>query len=338
MKILSPFKIKNVLFSNRVVMAPMVVFGMQSVDGVMGKPLIDHYVKRAETGMGLVISQALSVTGRTPPPNMAGAYSPEHADYLSRIAAACHANGARFFAQLAYPTVGHRGGDSINSLLPDEIKTVEAEYIQAAKIAMDAGCDGIELHGAHTYFLNMFTSRVANQRADEYGHGHEGGMRLSGNIIAGIREFADENFIVGYRMGVCGRHEADALSAKALEAAGVDLLHISSGVMEDEADLNPPVNLDCSHTAWAGCRAQRAVSIPVIAVEDFRSLDRGNNILERGLCAMIAYGKPFLADWRFMEKSREDPAYQPCLRCRVCQWHTDGQKCPAVLLREQKEI
>lgn len=96
----SPIKVKGVDFKNRVVMAPMVRFGLKSQNGVMEPRLIDHYLKRANTGIGLMISQALSVTSKKMIATGAGAYSDSHIKYLSKIKEVCHQNGTKFLHSL----------------------------------------------------------------------------------------------------------------------------------------------------------------------------------------------------------------------------------------------
>lgn len=119
MEILNPIKVKNIQFKNKVVMAPMVPFGLQSEAGIMEERMLQHYLKRADTGIGLIISQSLSVTARKTLDGRAGAYSDAHIDYLNTIAKACHDNGTKFFAQLAYPSIGYQNGEKC----PVQVKT-----------------------------------------------------------------------------------------------------------------------------------------------------------------------------------------------------------------------
>ena len=87
--IFSPIQVKNVYFTNRIVMAPMVRFGLPSENGVMGEKLLQDYLVRADKGIGLMISQTLGVSTERETAGGAGAYSDQHIGYLSKIAKAC---------------------------------------------------------------------------------------------------------------------------------------------------------------------------------------------------------------------------------------------------------
>lgn len=326
---INPIKVKNVDFKNRVVMAPMVLFGLTSEDGVMGQRLMDHYLTRASTDIGLIISQALSVTSKKMIANGAGAYSDSHIRYLGEIAEACHDNGTKFFAQLAYPGFGYYdpSSDDVNLLSRDDLIQIRNDFINGARICRDAGLDGVELHGAHSFFLNMMCSPRSNKREDEYGGDTNGRLFLLKEIIEGIKEFSDDNFIVSYRMGWNESLDKDIETAKALEKMGIDLLHISSGIPADRK-LGTPADFPYNEVVNTGCQIKEHVNIPTIVVNDIRTIKRGNYLLENGLCDFVAYGRPFLADENFITRSLVDPTYDPCLGCEKCKWFENGDKCP----------
>jgi 2,4-dienoyl-CoA reductase-like NADH-dependent reductase (Old Yellow Enzyme family) len=218
LKIMEPLQIKGVTFQNRVVMAPMVPFGLiQAEGGAMSGEVLDHYLERVRSRMGLMISQSVSVTGDVPINGGVGAYLEAHAAHLGRLAEACHSHGARFFAQLAYPGAGFPQKPDINAYSTGDIEKIQGEFIRAAEICKMNGCDGVELHGAHGFFLNKMASPTANRRTDRFGGGLSGRLRLAEGIIAGIRAFADERFILSYRMGWNDSLETDVRTAQALE-------------------------------------------------------------------------------------------------------------------------
>jgi 2,4-dienoyl-CoA reductase-like NADH-dependent reductase (Old Yellow Enzyme family) len=329
MKIFEPIKLKNVLFQNRAVMAPMVPFGMpERTDGVMSDTLLRHYLDRAANGMGLMITQSLSVTSKLPAAGGTGIYADDHIDHLRSIAAACHEQNTKLFVQLAYPSAGHQNGDSVNGLTADEIAEIKEEFVRAAFRCREAGCDGVELHGAHGYFLNMFASPLANQRTDSNGGDLDGRLHLVRNIVDGIRTFLDDDFIVSYRMGLNDNMEMDIQTARVLEALGVELLHVSSGISEGRHTAIPE-DFPYNSIVFSGTELRRHVNIPVVVVNDIRTLDRGNALLEDGLCDFAAFGKPFLADPLFYKNSIGKMDHQPCFRCKKCLWFTHYDRCPA---------
>lgn len=289
---------------------------------------INHYLERAQTGIGLIICQALSVTSRKALNDGAGAYSDAHISYLNTLADACHINGTKFFVQLAYPSVGYYNGDTINHLTEDDMLEIQNEFIQAAKICKKAGCDGIELHGAHTFFLNMVAAPASNKLKHQYGGDLNSRLLLVKKIVQGIKEFTDDNFILSYRLGWNDCLDTDIKTAQALENIGIEMLHVSSGI-SDERKVEIPEDFQFNEVVYTGSQIKKNVNVPVIVVNDIKTFNRGNYLLENKLCDFTAYGKPFLADANFMTKSLENFDYKPCLECRNCQWFTNGKKCPA---------
>ncbi len=318
-------------------MAPMIRFGLTSEDGVMEPKLMDHYLKRASTGIGLMISQALSVTPEKTIPTGAGAYSNTHTGYLSKIKEKCHENGTRFFAQLAYPGFSYYDSslDNINQLREGDIFKIRDEFINGAEICKKAGLDGIELHGAHGFFLNLIASPRSNKREDRYGGDINRRLFLLKEIVDGIKDFAGDNFIISYRMGWNENLDMDIKTAKAIEDMGIDMLHISSGIPGNRK-IDMQWDFPYNEVVYTGCQIKKHVNIPVIVVNDIRTINRGNYLLEDNLCDFVAYGRPFLADENFMAKSSVDPAYDPCLRCKTCEWFENGDKCPIQIKNKEK--
>lgn len=327
--IMSPTKVKNLDFKNRVVMAPMVIFGLTSKNGVMEPKLVDHYLKRADNGMGLMISQALSVSSENMVRGGAGAYSDAHMEYLGKIKEACHLNGTRFFAQLAYPEFSYYDDNSkdVNKLTKEDLGKIRDEFINGAKVCKEAGLDGIEMHGAHTFFLNMMASPQSNKREDEYGGDINGRLLLLNEIVDGIKEFAGDDFIISYRMGWNDNLDLDLKTAQVIEGMGVDMLHVSSGIPGDRK-LEIPGNFNYNEIIYTGCQVKKHVNIPVIIVNDVKTINRGNYLIGNDLCDFVAYGRPFLADGNFMTESIVNPDYDPCLRCKSCHWFENIDKCP----------
>ena len=328
-KILEPIKVKNVTFQNRVVRAPMVNFGApQNEDGTMSAELLQHYIRRASTGMGLMICQSLSVSPKAVVDGGVGVYSELHIGYLRTLTEECHKSGVKFFAQLAYHGAAFQNGGTINNLSVSDLKEIKNDFVRAIKICKDAGCDGIELHGAHGFFLNMMASALSNKLENEYGEDVNGRLRLVREIVADAKKFTTDDFIISYRMGWNDSLAMDVEMAKALEALGIEMLHISYGIPFDRK-LNIPAHFDFNNTVYTGRQIKKEVNIPVIVVNDIRTLRRGDYLIENDLCDFAAYGRPFLADAAFMEKSLLDYDCKSCLNCKECKWFVNGEKCPA---------
>jgi 2,4-dienoyl-CoA reductase-like NADH-dependent reductase (Old Yellow Enzyme family) len=298
--IFSPIQVKDINFKNRIVMAPMVLFDLTCEKGVMGKKLREHYLERADKGIGLLISQVLSITADREIAGGAGAYSEEHIDYLHEIAVACHKNETKFFAQLGLAGFSFydNSSDDINKLTMEDLTKIRDEFIRAAEICKKAGLDGIELHGAHTFFLNMMASPLSNKREDIYGRDLGGRLHLVKEITDGIKKFAGDDFIISYRMGWNDDLDMDVKTTQALEKIGIDMLHVSTGIPQNRK-LLLPADFEYSDTVYTGCHVRKYVNIPVITVNEIKTLSRGNYLLENNCCDFVAYGRPFLADKNF---------------------------------------
>lgn len=336
--VLSPLQVKKVRFANRIVMAPMVRFGFPSEAGVMGEKLMHEYLERADQNIGLMISQALSVSERWEIKDDAGAYSDRHIEYLSEHADTCHRHDTRFFAQLALGGFGFYNNDSedVNTLTEGELAEIRDSFVRAAERCRKAGLDGVELHGAHTFFLNMMASPHSNKRQDSYGGDLEGRLALARGIVEGIKAFARDDFLISYRMGWSDSLEEDARTAQALESIGVDIIHVSTGIPQGRV-LARPEGSEFNDVVFTACYVKKHVHVPVIAVNGIKTLRRGNELIESGCCDLVAYGRPFLADPGLVTRSLKNLDHEPCLECKRCQWFTDGEKCPAQIKARRKE-
>lgn len=334
MKIFEPIQVKKVVFQNRIVMAPMVPFGIpEPFDGVISDELLEHYLSRADNDMGLLIVQALAVTPTDSSINGVGVYrtgifSDEHKTPLKAIADTFHAHGSKVFVQLGFPSRDFDSGASVNGYTTAEMQHIRNVFIDAARRCREAGCDGVELHGAHGFFLNMVTSEQSNRREDIYGGSFENRMRFVGEVVAGIKAWAGDDFIIAYRMGWNKDLESDVQMVRTLKQFGVEMLHISLGIPSDRR-LPLPDDFLYNDIVYTGTHIKEYVDIPVIVVNDIRTLNRANILLEQGKCDFTAFGRPFLANHRFLTHSLEHYDYSPCFGCKECKWLEHYEKCPA---------
>lgn len=129
-------------------------------------------------------------------------------------------------------------------------------FIKSAKFCQEAGLDGIELHGAHTYFFNMLSSEISNKREDNYGGNLIERLNLVKEIIEAIKSFSKDDFIISYRMGWTENINTDIETAKALEKLGVDILHVSSGIPEDRK-LKLPDEFEYNDFVYTGIQVKK---------------------------------------------------------------------------------
>ncbi len=348
MKLFEPGQIGKLRIKNRIVMAPMGIGGLAEPDGRLGKRGIDYYVARAKGGVGLIITGMHSVTREIEvfPGASRGlaADGPMHISHLSELADAVHDYNAKVAVQL---TIGwgrvllkgylETHGAVAPSPIPcfwdpqimaRELSTKEVErlvkdFLSSADLVRTAGVDAIEIHAHNGYLLDQFQTALWNKRTDKYGGDIEGRLRLSLEIIGGIKQLLGNDFPLIYRFGLTHYlEEARGIEeglfiVRRLEKAGVDAFHIDAGCFETRYWSSPP------ETQPPGCmvdlaeRVKTVVGVPVIAVGRLGYQNLAEQVLQEGKADFIALGRALLADPEWPEKVRMNRTedIRPCLGC-----------------------
>jgi 2,4-dienoyl-CoA reductase-like NADH-dependent reductase (Old Yellow Enzyme family) len=264
MKLFSPFQLRELTFSNRVFVSPMCQYSAE--DGVPNEWHLVHYGTRAVGGAGLVMAEATAVSpeGRISPSDL-GLWNDEQAREFMPITKFILENGAVPGVQLAHagrkastaepwngagPLLPGQGGWTTlaPSSLPFahgystpkeaselEIDMIVKQFVKAAKRALAAGFQVIELHMAHGYLLHQFLSPLTNLRMDDFGGEWEGRARLPLLIAKEVRRVWPEKWPIFVRVSstdwVDGGWDLKQTIrlAKALKLIGIDLIDCSSG-------------------------------------------------------------------------------------------------------------
>ncbi|MFD3445114.1 alkene reductase [Microbacteriaceae bacterium 4G12] len=215
MDLFSPVSLGDLHLPNRVVMAPLTRL-RSSADGVPGDLVAEHYAQRAS--LGLIISEGTFPSAESRAyPGQPGIVTDAQVEGWRRVAEAVHARGGRIVMQVMNGgRVSHTeitGTDRIvapsaiaiegeahtpsgkvpfpvpHALTTDELATVRDEFVAAAKRAVvEAGLDGVEVHGANGYLLHEFLSPVSNQREDQYGGSPENRARFVVEVTRAVAE------------------------------------------------------------------------------------------------------------------------------------------------------
>lgn len=263
-KLFSPITIKDIRFRNRIAISPMCQYS--ATKGFATDWHYIHYGSRAVGGAALIIQEATAVSpeGRITPADL-GIYKKKHVEKLKTITAFIQDQGAVAGIQLAHagrkagcalPWEGGRqlipevGGwktvsasaiafnpedDDPEALDSEGIKKVISDFKTAAKRALKAGYQIIEIHAAHGYLIHQFLSPLSNQRTDKYGGSFENRIRLLLEIVKAVQSEWPKKLPLFVRIsatdwadGGWNIDEAVQLSA-ILKAKGVDLIDCSSG-------------------------------------------------------------------------------------------------------------
>ena len=342
-RLFESFSIKGVEIKNRVCMPPCVVYGVSDESGMAKDNNIAHYKSLAKGGPGLIIQEATCVSpyGKLLPDQL-GLWSDEQIPGLKRIVDAVHAEGVPIFIQLHHAgVVGIEDGAMCCSsdyelthkdvlkkgraMTGEEIKTVRKSFSDAAARAVEAGYDGVELHGCHQYLICQFFNSRVNRRNDEYGKNKS---LLALEILSDVRNVVPESFVVGIRLGAFEPTLSDGLAhAVELSAHGIDFIDVSYGFRGEDEPCKPD-DFPYRDVIYAAGEIKKNVSCPVFAVYGIQSAADARGVLElTGVdMADIARGMLVNPNWANDAKAGRDTG--KCLDCAVCLWRADFRRCP----------
>jgi len=348
---------------NRIVMPPMVCFGFAGGDGLVTPKNIEHYEARAKGGAGLIVVEATCVhpEGRLSP-NQLGLWADEQIEGFHKLANVCHQFGAKIMVQLHsaglmvskgvnlspvapsnYTGTSRMGGKiSARELTLPEISSIQGYFEAAAIRAKAAGLDGVELHGAHGYLISQFFSPRVNQRQDRYGGNLDSRTRFASEIIGKIRAAVGPDFIISCRIG-CNEPDLDSSIriAQNLEAAGLDLLHVSTGLDTgpgvEQVPFPVPDGFSFNWVVYGGTEIKKKVKIPIIAVNGIRTPEQADYLIEKNLADLAAIGKGLLVNPDWANQAQEHLEVSTCLDCKVCAYFRPGGVCPAVKKKQKAE-
>ncbi len=263
-KLFEPIKLGNGVESkNRFAMAPMLIFGSND-DDTLGKEDLDYFSIRNDTG-GIIITGAASVSrdghGME---NQITAYDDDKVPGLKELASLIKEKGNLAIMQLhnagreslaTYKRTGVTYAPSKidfpfldyvpEELSPEQVDQFIKDYGEATRRAIEAGFDGVEIHGANHYLIQQFFSAYSNKREDKWGGSFEKRMNFPLAVVDQVNEivdkYADDSFIVGYRISpeeVHGENvgytvdEVVKLIDKVIEH-NVDYIHLSMAKYDD---------------------------------------------------------------------------------------------------------
>lgn len=337
--LLTPYTVRGVTLKNRVVVSPTLLYS--SRDGVPGPFHLVHLGSRAVGGAGLLLTEATAVSahGRMTP-GCPGLWNDEQADAWKRITDFVHANsGARIGVQLNH--AGRRGSTQLGWERPDyplaegnwplvsasaapylpgvsqvpreasreDLARIRAEFVEAARRAVAAGFDWIELQAAHGCLLSSFISPLTNRRDDEYGGSLDSRLRFPLEVLVAVREVWPAHLPISVRISSTdwaqgGTTVDEAVQiAKRLHLAGADLIDVSSGeVMPDQK----PIYGRMYQTPMAD-RIRNEAGVPTIAVGAITEADQVNGIVASGRADLCALSRPILANpaWLLHECAKQ---------------------------------
>jgi 2,4-dienoyl-CoA reductase-like NADH-dependent reductase (Old Yellow Enzyme family) len=329
-KLFETYKIRDVEFRNRIWVSPMCQYS--SVDGMPTDWHLVHLGSRAVGGAGLVIMEATAVSpkGRISPSD-AGIWSDAHAEAYQKITKFIKENDAVAGIQIAHAgrkaSTGEpwNGGVKVDEkdggwatvapsaiafsdnypmpreMTKDDIEQATNEFVAAAKRAVDAGFEVIEIHAAHGYLFHEFLSPLSNKRDDEYGGTLENRMRFPLETARKVREAVPENLPVFVRISATDWTENgwDLVQSvefcKELKNIGIDLIDVSTGGNVSDAKIPVAPGYQVKFAA----EIRKQVSIATGAVGMITRGKQAEEILQNGQADAVLIAREFLRDAYF---------------------------------------
>ncbi|WP_413557297.1 NADH:flavin oxidoreductase/NADH oxidase [Bdellovibrio sp. HCB209] len=344
----SEFKLKSLTLRNRIAVPPMCQYS--AVDGVANDWHLAHYTGLARGGAGLVIVEATGVSpeGRITPACL-GLWNDTQAQELKKVVSAIKSGGAVAGIQIGHagrkasanipwqgddhiPEGDSRGWQTISpsaiaygSNLPkvpkemtkEDILRVQNDFVAAAKRALDAGFEWLELHFAHGYLAQSFFSVHANHRKDEYGGSADNRGKFLRDTVAAVRKVWPEHLPLTARFGVIeydGRDEETLSESIALikqwKELGLDMVNVSMNFSTPTAKI-----------PWAPAllapiaeRVRRESGLPVASAWGFDNSAIADKSVRENQLDLVMIGKAHLANphWTYkaaIELKKDKPSW-----------------------------
>ncbi len=203
-------------------------------------------------------------------------------------------------------------------------------FARAARLAREAGYDGVEVMGSEGYLINEFLAPRTNQRTDRWGGTPENRRRFAVETVRAVREAVGSDFIVIYRISVLDLvedgqtwEEVTAL-AREVEAAGASILNLGIGWHEARVPTIVTSVPRAAFTSYAA-RLKGHVSVPVVATNRINMPEVAEAVLAEGGADLVSLARPFLADPEWVRKAAEARADEinTCIACnQACLDHT----------------
>ena len=339
-----PLKVGKTTVKNRIFMPP--VSTNLADHGYVTEELIQHYAARAKGGVGLIVSEVVTVepTYVYLPGDMS-IYDDSFIEGWTKLFAEVHKYGTKLLPQLFHPAymafpipgtpqliapsnVGpYYAKSAPRAVTKEEIKVLIRQFGDAAYRVKQAGGDGVEIHAAHAHgLLGGFLTPLYNKRCDEYGGDINGRLRLTLEVIEEVRRRCGEDFIIDVR--ISGDEYSDGglnindatYVAKQLEKAGVDMLHVSGGTTIKRGSSIPAAGTRQGAHVHLAEYIKKQVNIPVATVGRITEAWVADEIIANGLADACMMGRANLCEPEFSNKSfegREDEI-RPCIGCLRC--------------------
>ena len=338
--LLAPLNLGHTTLKNRVLMGSMHT-GLEDGRKHFAR-MAAFYAERARGGVGLIVTGgfAPNIEGWAKP--FAGTLSTTAAAQRHRaVTDAVHGEGGQIALQILHTgrygysplcVAPSRIQSPISPFTPRELgeRGIERQiraFVRCAKLAQDAGYDGVEVMGSEGYFINQFLVTHTNHRTDRWGGDYANRMRLAVEVVRRVREAAGPNFILIYRISLIdlipdGSSWDEVLQlARAVTTAGASILNTGIGWHEARVPTIA-TSVPRAAFAWVTKKLRTALRgegnfIPVVTSNRLNTPEVAEAVLADGSADMVSLARPFLADPDFVAKAQAGRAgdINTCIAC-----------------------
>ena len=322
--------------------------GTASATGAVTDKSLAIYRRLGKGGIGLIVTgyafvsqQGQSSRGQY------GVYSDDMIPGLRHLVQVVHEGGGRIALQIVHGginsnilaskgitllAVSKRAYDSRlhREMTDEEVEAVVTDFVSAAKRAVEAGFDAIQLHGAHGFLMSQFLSPLFNSRTDKWGGNADNRRRFHLEVIRRIRRTIDPDFPLLIKFGVKDDQEGGLSLSEGIETArqmaaiGIDAIEVSAGVGASSQASGMGEGESTPFKERAGV-VKRAVTVPVVLVGGIRSLDKAQEIVERGDADLISMSRPFIREPDLINRWQCDRSAALCISCNQCRVIVGGE-------------
>ncbi|MBU5461029.1 oxidoreductase [Anaerostipes sp. MSJ-23] len=325
-KLFEPYTVKSMTLKNRIVMNPIMT-NFAEHTGEVNEKIVEYYKQRAKGGVGLITVEGASVYSPQ------GTYSPyqlriDHDNYIPGLYRLCekvHEYGSKISILLNHagstadgsftniqPVSASDIPSSSNDEIPrpltkDEILTIVDKFADAARRAITAGFDAVEIQAGHGYLLNQFLSPLTNDRTDEFGGSKENRARFTTLVLKAVREVVGENTpifvnISADELAEGGNTLDDMKEIVEYFKEYVDVFNVSAGLT---CSIQYQTDADYLPDGWKAYMAKaikESTGKPCATSGNIREPEIANRILEDGEADLIAIGRGLIADPEWVNK------------------------------------
>ena len=329
--VFSNFKLGSMLLHNRIVMAPMT--RSRCPDNIPNEMVATYYSQRAEAG--LIITE-----GTSPSDNglgyarIPGLFTSEHVKAWKKVTEAVHQAGSRIFVQLmhcgrvAHPDNMMSGLEIVapspiaikdsqmwtdknglqdfpvpEELTESEIQGLISEYVHSADLAMQAGFDGVELHGANGYLIDQFLNTASNHRHDRWGGSIENRVRFAVEVTQAVAKKIGPDK-VGFRMSpygafngmVADSHTEDLYERLAADLQKLEILYVH--IVDHSSMGAPEVKPSVKEKIRKNFKG-------VVILSGGYDLKRAEHDLSEKKGDLFAFGRPFISNPKLVTKLKK---------------------------------